>query len=70
MLIDQSIQRIRAFHRDRGLSVSALAKMAGMGESTVRHINRPDWSPTADTLRRLEAVIPADFTPTNQDAAA
>lgn len=32
-----------------------------MGESTIRHMDRPEWSPTADTLRRLESVIPPGF---------
>lgn len=61
MLIDQSIERIRAYRQVQGWSILRLAKESGMGESTIRRLDDPTWSPTADTLRKLEAVIPADF---------
>lgn len=70
MLIDKSIQRVRAYRCHAGLSVNALAVKAGMAESTLRRMDRPDWSPTADTLRRLEAIIPADFGSTDPAAEA
>jgi len=63
MLIDQSIERIRAYRRAMGWSVLRLATEAGMRESTIRHLDHADWSPTADTLRRLETVIPEGWTP-------
>lgn len=61
MLIERSIARVRAYAAHKGWSRNALAKAAGLNESTIRGIDRPDWSPTADTLRRLEAAVPADF---------
>ncbi|MBP7337691.1 helix-turn-helix transcriptional regulator [Niveispirillum sp.] len=63
MLIDQSIARVRAYRQAKGWSILRLAKEAGLGESTIRRLDSPDWCPTAGTLRQLESVIPADFTP-------
>jgi hypothetical protein len=63
MITDQAIQRIRAFCADQKLSRNRLAIMAGLVESSIRHMDRPNWNPTADTLRALEAVIPADWQP-------
>lgn len=61
MLINQSIDRIRSFRRAKGWSILRYAKAAGMGESTIRRMDDPSWSPTAETLRRLESLIPDDF---------
>jgi len=63
MMIDEAIARVRAYRMDRGWSILRYAKEAGMGESTIRHMDHPTWSPTADTLRRLERIIPADWRP-------
>lgn len=63
MLIDQSIARVRAYRQAKGWSILRLAKEAGLGESTIRRLDSADWCPTAGTLRQLESVIPADFTP-------
>ena len=61
MMTDRAIARIRAYRRFKGWSLTRLAGAAGMSESTIRHLDAPDWSPTADTMRRLEAVIPSEF---------
>lgn len=65
MFIDSSITRIRAYRAAMTWSVLRLATEAGLNESTIRRIDDPTWSPTADTLRKLEAIIPADFDPEN-----
>jgi ribosome-binding protein aMBF1 (putative translation factor) len=70
MMIDRTIERIRAYRRARGWSILRFAKEADMGESTIRYMDRPDWSPTADTLRRLESVIPPEFEAGAADASA
>lgn len=73
MLIDQSIARVRAYRQAKGWSILRLAKEAGLGESTIRRLDSPDWCPTAGTLRQLEAVIPESFdpnVPTEQPADA
>ncbi|MBK8159151.1 MAG: helix-turn-helix transcriptional regulator [Rhodospirillaceae bacterium] len=63
MHIDLSISRIRAYRRQQGWSVLRLANTAGLRESTIRQLEDPNWSPTASTLRKLEAIVPADFQP-------
>ena len=61
--IRQSIERVRAFARAQGWTKSRLARQAGMIDTTLRDFHRDDWNPTAETIRRLEAVIPEDFEP-------
>jgi ribosome-binding protein aMBF1 (putative translation factor) len=68
MMIDQAISRVRAYRRHRGWSILRFAKEVGIGESTIRRMDHPSWSPTADTLRKLESVIPDDF-PDYQESA-
>jgi 3,4-dihydroxy 2-butanone 4-phosphate synthase/GTP cyclohydrolase II len=67
MGIEDAIARVRAYAESKGWRKSRLAKEAGLKDTTLRHFDRPTWNPTADTLRRLEAVIPAEFVP--QDRA-
>lgn len=59
--IDHSIARIRAFAASRGWKKSRLAKEAKVNDTTLRSFHEPDWNPTAETLRQLESIIPADF---------
>ena len=59
--VDAAIARIRAFATSKGWRKSRLAAEAGMSDTTLRNFDDPCWSPTADTLRRLEAIIPVDF---------
>jgi transcriptional regulator with XRE-family HTH domain len=61
MHVDLSVARVRAFRTSKGWSINALAAAAGLGESTIRRIDDPDWSPTVRILRKLEAVIPPGF---------
>jgi len=68
MSIDHSIRRIRAFAASRKWRKSRLAREAGMPDTTLRHFDRPDWSPTVKTIRRLEALIPSDFTAPEPDS--
>jgi ribosome-binding protein aMBF1 (putative translation factor) len=69
MLIDQAIGRVRAYRQSKGWSVLRLAKEAGIRESTIRHLDHDDWSPTAGTLRKLERVIPPDFDAAQRDSS-
>ena len=72
MLIDRSIARVRAYAAHTGWSRNKLATEAGLTESTIRNFGDPNWSPNAETLRKLEAIIPADFEskPAEDDAPA
>nr|GGI00104.1 hypothetical protein GCM10011355_27610 [Aquisalinus luteolus] len=70
--VENVIERIRAYKRETGISLDAFAKQAGLGgETSLRNFNKPEWSPTANTLRMLEAIIPEDYQPSEQvsDAA-
>ncbi|WP_448659415.1 3,4-dihydroxy-2-butanone-4-phosphate synthase [Sphingomonas sp. CJ99] len=49
------IARIRKLVLDGGMSRSGLARAAGLHANTLRDLDQPDWNPTADTLRKLEA---------------
>ena len=59
--INQAIARIRAYADSKGWKKSRLAKEAGMIDTTLRDFDKAEWNPTAETLRRLEAIIPNDF---------
>lgn len=61
--IDALIARIRAFRDAEDLSRSALALRAGLSRAALAAMDKPTWGPTADTIRRLEAVIPAGWQP-------
>lgn len=73
MIIDQSIERVRAFARQERISKSRLASMAGMRDTTLRGFWDAGWNPRVHTLRRLEAIVPVDFVapiyPTKEAAA-
>jgi 3,4-dihydroxy 2-butanone 4-phosphate synthase/GTP cyclohydrolase II len=58
---EQSIARIRAFAKSQKIRPARLAIMAGLHANTLRSFDDADWSPTGKTLRKLEALIPADF---------
>ena len=51
------IDRIRAFVGTGGISRSGLARAAGLHANSLRSMDDPDWNPTADTLRKLEAYL-------------
>jgi ribosome-binding protein aMBF1 (putative translation factor) len=58
MLIEKSIERVRAFRIASHLSVNAYAKRAGISEGAIRKMDMEGWSPNSETLRKLESVIP------------
>jgi 3,4-dihydroxy 2-butanone 4-phosphate synthase / GTP cyclohydrolase II len=60
----QLIEKLRSLVTDGGLSRSGLARAAGLHANTLRDLERTDWNPTADTLRKLESYLFAnDDTP-------
>lgn len=60
----QLIEKLRSLVTDGGLSRSGLARAAGLHANTLRDLDRADWNPTADTLRKLESYLFAnDDTP-------
>jgi len=59
--IDNTISRIKDFKATHRLSNNRLAKQAGLAEKTIRNMEDDSWNPRAETIRKLEAVIPGDF---------
>lgn len=68
--IEAAIARVRAFAAAREWTKGRFAREAGLGETTLRDFHAPNWNPTAETLRALEALIPTDFLPVADDGAA
>lgn len=61
MGIDQNLERIRAYRRQFNLARYRFARMAGVNEAAIRHMDSPKWNPTASTIRKFESVIPPGF---------
>jgi hypothetical protein len=57
------LDRIRAFAEARGWKPARLAREARLSDVTTRSMARPDWAPSGNTVRALEALIPADWKP-------
>ncbi len=51
------IERIRRLVTDGGMSRAGLARAAGLHANTLRDCTEPDWNPTSETLRKLEAFL-------------
>ena len=67
MKVDNILNRIRAYRKESGLTISGYGRRAGVAEATIRNMDEPDWSPNVRTVRLLEAVIPDDFQPLAAD---
>ena len=61
--LDAVLTRIRAYATHARLSPSALALKAGLGINSLADLHSSDWTPSGRTIRKVEAVIPADFMP-------
>lgn len=61
-------EAIRAYVRYRRWAIYTVAKKAGIGDTTLRDIWKPEWNPTPETLRVLTALIPPDFDPATAPA--
>jgi hypothetical protein len=60
--VDLIIERVRWYVRSQGWSLTRLAREAGLPHHTsLRNFDLPQWNPTANLLRKLEALVPADF---------
>ena len=51
------IERVRRLVTDGGMSRAGLARASGLHANTLRDCTEPEWNPTADTLRKLEAFL-------------
>ena len=60
--IDMLIQQLRVYaFAVQGWTKKELAERAGLHQNSMHDIFSDDWSPTIETLRKLEKVIPDDF---------
>lgn len=59
-----TIARIRSWASASGEPLRRLALQAGLHRNSLYGLHDDTWNPTAETLQRLEALIPADFRPT------
>lgn len=59
--IERSMAIVRGYLKLMDWPKSKLAEKAGVSETVTRAIDRPTWSPSCDSLRKLEAAIPADL---------
>lgn len=66
MGIDGALARVRAYRSEMGWSRARLAAAAGIQDTVLRHLDEEGWNPTAETVRRLEAVIPPGWAPVAQ----
>jgi len=41
----------------QGESLSSIAKSAGLHRNSLYGYDKPDWNPTADTIRKIEAAL-------------
>ena len=52
------IEQLNAIVETGEVSRAGLARAAGLHPNSLRKLGQPDWNPTADTLGRLEKLIP------------
>lgn len=64
-MVTNTIERIRAYLKVRGVTKKALAEKAGLHPNTLQGVEDPNWNPSAATLIAIEAHLP----PALDDAA-
>lgn len=57
------LDRLRAYARVHGLTKTRFAEIAGLRDTVLRNFWEDDWSPNFATVRKLESVVPEDFSP-------
>ena len=63
MSVDFIVWRIRSYIASRGWSLTRVAREAGFPHlTTPRQFETPEWNPTISELRKLEAIVPPEFT--------
>lgn len=61
--IEHAINRIKVYaFAVVGMSCRELARRAGLKPGVTRNIHENTWNPTLKTLKKLEAIIPDDWT--------
>ena len=63
MSLNATIDHIRAFAEAKGWRPSRLAREAELHANTLRDFAKPEWNPSLETLRKLEAIVAANVEP-------
>lgn len=63
---EADLERLRAYLKSGAMSIRGLAGAAGVSRPAVNHIFAPDFNPRLATLKKLLAVVPAEFTPSER----
>jgi ribosome-binding protein aMBF1 (putative translation factor) len=58
---DRLMHRVRSYLAQPGVSKAGLAEASGLHKNALRGADRPDWNPTADTLRKVERALPVEM---------
>lgn len=66
--IAAALARVRRWLASTDMPRGEIAARASVDEKTLRLAARPAWNPTANTLARLEAVIPPEWSPSDGEA--
>lgn len=61
--LDACLVRIREWATANDWRPARLAREAGIAENVTRDMFAGTWSPTASSIRKLEAVIPSGWQP-------
>lgn len=69
MKIEAVLSNVREFAQRKGWKPARLATEARLHPNTLLHMDSPSWSPTANTLRKLEVVIAREEDETAERAA-
>lgn len=56
-MVTDFIERVRAAVKQKGVTARGLAHKAGLHRNTLCNIDREDWNPTAEVLKKLEPHI-------------
>jgi len=62
LYITRSLARVEAFLAATDLSALELARQAKVDDKTIRLARKGRWNPTAETLERLESIVPTPDT--------
>tara|TARA_Y100000310_G_C20557946_1_gene751518 strand:+ start:764 stop:961 length:198 start_codon:yes stop_codon:yes gene_type:complete len=57
MRSNEIVHRLRAAAKTHGLSKTSIAKLAGIGDTTLRDFWRSNWNPTLDVLQKVEDAV-------------
>jgi transcriptional regulator with XRE-family HTH domain len=59
VMVSDFIERVRAALKQKGVTARGVAQAAGLHRNTLCNIDRPEWNPTAEVLKKLEPHVEA-----------